>query len=282
MAVSILLEGPEGAGKSTITSITYKLLEDSTNHPLLFIHEPGGTPIGEAIRGLLLGDEYKDHMSPTAQMLLFTAARAQLFEEKIYPFKAEHPDGIILSDRSYPSTFALQTVDGVSASYIEHVQAPFMEDYPTKLFYIDLPPEESKLRVRAAAQTTADRNWRDQVSLETFQAIRSQYHRIAQEMRPDTIVLDGFKRPWDLVERVYTETLEAFGEMKDPQLDVKEWVMDFMNEHDLLNENLIETQERHRMDLGYPSKIELHQRMHDEWKSLGWGEHQVIGKERRG
>jgi len=100
----ITLEGPEGSGKSTQIKRLAKRLE-SMGFPVITTREPGGTPIGDQIRQILVRMENKE-LHPRTEILLFLAARAQLVEQLIKP--ALQDGKIILCDRYGDSTLAYQ------------------------------------------------------------------------------------------------------------------------------------------------------------------------------
>ena len=79
----ITFEGIDGCGKSTQIKLLTAYL-DEIGKDYILVREPGGTEIGEKIRSILL-DKKNGEMSPTAELLLFEAARAQIVEEKIRP-----------------------------------------------------------------------------------------------------------------------------------------------------------------------------------------------------
>ncbi|MGQ0602705.1 MAG: dTMP kinase [Anaerolineales bacterium] len=100
----ITFEGPDGSGKSTQIKLLAERLT-ATGYKLLLTREPGGTEIGEQIRHVL-HDLKNQAMQPRAELLLYSAARAQLVGEVIKPHLAA--GGIVLSDRFYDSTLAYQ------------------------------------------------------------------------------------------------------------------------------------------------------------------------------
>ena len=100
----ITLEGPEGSGKSTQIRRLAKRLE-AMGYPVITTREPGGTPIGDQIRHVLVRLENKE-LHPRTEILLFLAARAQLVEQLIKP--ALQDGKIILCDRYGDSTIAYQ------------------------------------------------------------------------------------------------------------------------------------------------------------------------------
>ncbi|HPR34269.1 MAG TPA: dTMP kinase [Anaerolineaceae bacterium] len=100
----ITLEGPEGSGKSTQIKRLAKRLE-AMGYPVITTREPGGTPISDQIRHVLVRMENKE-LHPRTEILLFLAARAQLVEQLIKP--ALQDGKIILCDRYGDSTLAYQ------------------------------------------------------------------------------------------------------------------------------------------------------------------------------
>ncbi|AXG66835.1 thymidylate kinase [Dickeya phage vB_DsoM_JA29] len=99
----ILLEGTEGVGKST----TAEILESSLrlrDMSVIRVREPGTTPLAEQLRNIALHDN--NVRSPTTEMLLFLAARSSLMD-----YLAESSADVVISDRGWPSTWALQVKD---------------------------------------------------------------------------------------------------------------------------------------------------------------------------
>ncbi|MCW5875297.1 MAG: dTMP kinase [Anaerolineales bacterium] len=100
----ITLEGPEGSGKTTQLPGLADFLR-AQGHRVLATREPGGTPIGDQIRGVLFDLKNKE-MHPRSEILLFQASRAQLVETVIRPALADGQ--IVLCDRYADSTLAYQ------------------------------------------------------------------------------------------------------------------------------------------------------------------------------
>ncbi len=100
--VFIAFEGPEGAGKSTQVRRLERWLRDRGHDPLV-TREPGGTPVAEAVRRILLGP---DALSARTELLLVLASRSALVAEVIRPALA---DGrVVVTDRFHLSTLAYQ------------------------------------------------------------------------------------------------------------------------------------------------------------------------------
>lgn len=102
MSRYVAIEGVDGAGKSTVAREVAERLR-GLGEKVRLVREPGGTPMGEQIRSLLLHDE---DMAPWTEALLFAAQRAQLASEVIAPALAEGE--WVVSDRSYYSSLAYQ------------------------------------------------------------------------------------------------------------------------------------------------------------------------------
>ena len=102
MGTFIVFEGGEGAGKSTQASLLYDRLRDE-GFNCVMTREPGGTPLGEAVRQWL---KKRPGLTPLSELLLFTAARAQSVEQVIGP--AMNAGKILVCDRFAASTVAYQ------------------------------------------------------------------------------------------------------------------------------------------------------------------------------
>ena len=99
----ITFEGIDGSGKSTQARMLEEHLR-SEGRNVRLVREPGGPPLAECIRSLLLSHDVE--ISPFAELLLFSAARAQLVRETIRP--ALNAGSVVICDRFYESTTAYQ------------------------------------------------------------------------------------------------------------------------------------------------------------------------------
>ncbi len=99
----IVFEGPEGAGKTTQLRFLSRRLE-KTGQQAIELREPGGTPLGDAIRTVLLDSEHE--ISSAAEALLFMASRAEIMKREVDP--ALDAGVIVLMDRFFLSTYAYQ------------------------------------------------------------------------------------------------------------------------------------------------------------------------------
>lgn len=101
----ITFEGPEGGGKTTQAKRLIERLQ-AAGHEVVYTREPGGTPTGEAIRDILQHNKTNEAISPTAEVLLFAASRAQLVSHVILP--ALERGAWVVCDRFADSTTAYQ------------------------------------------------------------------------------------------------------------------------------------------------------------------------------
>jgi dTMP kinase len=184
----ITFEGTEGCGKSTqIKALAARL--QGEGQQVLQTREPGGTPLGEAVRNLLQHDAAGEGMSPEAELLLFTASRAQLTRERILPALAQGE--IVLCDRFMDSTTVYQGVarqiDTGAVATIN--QFAVGQARPDLTILIDLSPEVGMARVHARSDGQLDRM--EQEAIEFFQAVRAGYLKLAESEPERFLVLDG-------------------------------------------------------------------------------------------
>ncbi|AQZ95637.1 dTMP kinase [Halopseudomonas phragmitis] len=169
----ITFEGPEGAGKSTNLRLFAEALRKAGCEPLL-TREPGGTPIAEQIRALLLS-EHDEVMDADAELLLVFAARAQHLNSLIRPALAAGK--VVISDRFTDATYAYQgggrgIPDSRIAELENWVQGSLRPDL-TLVF--DVPIDVGMARARARSEL--DRFEQEQQSF--FEAVRTSYLRRA-------------------------------------------------------------------------------------------------------
>jgi dTMP kinase len=173
----VTLEGIEGSGKSShVRRLADSLTE--AGYPVFLTREPGGTPLGEAIRGLLLGVD-GDAPSPEAELYLILAARAQHVNRVILP-RLNRGD-VVLCDRFADATLAYQgggrglgfePVAGAGA-----LAAPGLT--PDLTILCDVPVEEALTRVGRRRRAGGDFNRFDREEREFHEAVRAAYLRLA-------------------------------------------------------------------------------------------------------
>ncbi len=168
----ITFEGPEGSGKSTQARLLAKFLAQE-GHIVVLTREPGGTPIGDQIRHVLL-NRANQAMHPRTEVLLFQASRAQHVEELIRPALAAGK--IVLCDRYADSTLAYQGYG--RGEDVAELRA--LIDYatgglwPDLTLWLDLPVEAGLARIAPAR-----RNRLDAEALAFHRRVREGYARLA-------------------------------------------------------------------------------------------------------
>lgn len=146
----IVVEGPEGAGKSTLARWLGTRLS-AEGLPVVTVRQPGGTPVAEAARKVAL--KFPHAMSPVAELFLFLAARADLVERVIRP--ALEAGQVVVADRFDLSTMAYQ-VAGAGLPAAEVSQAIRLATgglVPDVTLVLDVPVELGRARQRAARKT---------------------------------------------------------------------------------------------------------------------------------
>ncbi|MFC0582269.1 dTMP kinase [Micrococcoides hystricis] len=191
----IVFEGGDGVGKSTQLKLLHENLAEA-GHSLVLTREPGGTGLGEAVRGLLLqahspaGDML--HISDRAEALLFAAARAQHVEELIEP--ALQAGKIILSDRYVDSSLSYQGgARGLGIDRVRQVNEWATDGLvPDLTILLDLPVEAARARMRDRA-AHADRI---EAEADAFhEQIRQSFLALAADAAERYLVIDADQDP---------------------------------------------------------------------------------------
>jgi dTMP kinase len=166
----IALEGVDGCGKSTQAALLAAALR-SAGHTVVETREPGGTPLGDAVRGIVL-DSGGD-MSPVAEALLFAASRAQHVAQIIRPALAS--DAWVVCDRFVDSSLAYQgAARGLGIDAVWAINAPAVDGC--------LPDLAIVLDVAPAIAGTRDAGHKDRIEVEGIalqQAVAAGYHELA-------------------------------------------------------------------------------------------------------
>lgn len=171
----ITIEGSEGSGKSTNIAFIEHYLKQK-NIPFILTREPGGTPIAEKIRDLLL-DNANTSLCDDAELLLMFAARAQHLNELIIP--ALEAGKWVISDRFTDASYAYQGGGrGLSWHKITQLEQWVQGDLrPDATILLDIPVDKGMQRVRQRGET--DRFEQEQLSF--FNRIRDAYLKLARE-----------------------------------------------------------------------------------------------------
>ena len=198
----IAIEGTEGVGKSTNLAFVRDWLE-ARGIDVLVTREPGGTPLAEEIRALLLANR-DEAVAPTAELLLIFAARAQHLAEVIRP--ALDRGVWVLSDRFTDATYAYQGGGrGLDKALIAELEARVQSDLrPDLTLILDIDPAQGL--ARAAERGELDRF--EQESIDFFNRVRQAYSERASQA-PSRYALIDAGQPLEEVQAALEHVLQA-------------------------------------------------------------------------
>jgi dTMP kinase len=194
----IVIDGPEGCGKSTQAELAEKALRDRGIETVV-VREPGGTALGEALREILLRS--KDKIGPRVEMLLFMASRAQLVNEVIRPALQEGKT--VICKRFLSSTIAYQGyAGGEDVDEIERIGACATGGLrPDLTIVIDVDATVGLERVKSPDRIESR-------SAEYHEKVRRGFLDLAARYPDDYAVVDG-SRPVEAVHQDIMKTIEA-------------------------------------------------------------------------
>lgn len=171
----ISFEGTEGVGKTTLIRRIFDTLQ-AQGHDVVLTREPGGTPMAEQIRGLLLATDHSESMSHDTELLLIYAARAQHLAHVIVP--ALKAGKTVLCDRFTDASFAYQCAGrGLSAEKLALLNTQFVSQMPDLTFWLDAPIELGMTRARARGEL--DRFEQEKAAF--FEKVRTGYAQLHQQ-----------------------------------------------------------------------------------------------------
>ena len=204
----ITVEGIEGAGKTSCLDLLEQRIRQR-GHEVLVTREPGGTPLGEDLRQLLLGHRH-DGMADDTELLLMFAARAEHLHAKIEP--ALVAGSWVLCDRFTDATYAYQGYGrGIDLQRIAALETWVQgERRPDLTLLLDLPVEVGL--ERAGRRSTPDRFERQ--ALTFFDRVRQGYLSLAAAAPGRFRVIDA-GQSLDQVSRQVTATIDAFLDSAD-------------------------------------------------------------------
>ncbi|QLK87625.1 dTMP kinase [Arsenophonus endosymbiont of Aphis craccivora] len=197
----IVIEGLEGAGKTTAIKTVVETLAKIGITEIDFTREPGGTPLAEKLRQLIKHGIAEEKVTDKAELLMLYAARIQLIENVIKPALAK---GMwVIGDRHDLSSQAYQGGGrGLSAELMQVLRNTILDDFrPDLTLYLDIEPTLGLQRAR-------DRGELDRIekeSLDFFERTRQRYLELAAE--DDTIITIDANKSLEEVQKTIRQTL---------------------------------------------------------------------------
>lgn len=185
----ITFEGGEGAGKSTaIKRIVEKLTAEG--YEIVLTREPGGTPIAEEIRNVIL-DRKNTNMDPRTEALLYAASRRQHLVEKVIPALKEGK--LVLCDRFLDSSLAYQGgARGLGIDNVYNMNLFATEGMlPDLTILFDIEPELGLQRIAANSQREVNRL--DVEKMAFHKKVREGFHELARKFPERIVIVDASK-----------------------------------------------------------------------------------------
>lgn len=203
----IVFEGGEGCGKSTQARILYRRLR-RRGIPALLTHEPGGTPLGRRLRGLL---KRGDPVAPETELLLFAASRAQLVVDIICP--ALEQGKVVISDRYVDSTLAYQGYGrGLAPGSIQKINDFATQGLrPDLVILLDISPTAGLGR---KAKPHQDRFEQEEIAF--HHRVRQGYLELAQADPARWSVIDASKSKREVADIIWERVQKLLPEKRTP------------------------------------------------------------------
>ena len=195
----ITFEGGEGCGKSTVLKAIKERLE-SEGVSVVLTREPGGTPIAEQIRNVIL-DKGNTAMDGRTEALLYAASRRQHLVEKIWPALQEGKT--VLCDRYLDSSLAYQGgARGLGLDEVLSINLFATEGtYPDLTLLFDLEPEQGLARI--AANQNREVNRLDLEKLDFHHQVRNNFLALAKRYPDRYVIIDASQPLADVIEDAY-------------------------------------------------------------------------------
>jgi len=202
----VVFDGMDGSGKGTQIEMLRKKLRD---RPVVFTREPGGPPLAEEIRKMLL--DLAGQSTPLFHFLLFWAAREESMQKLVMP--ALQAGKHVFSDRGDSSTYAFQLYGedhlGLFGAFALLRKLAFAEHngrrQPDLYIVFDLPAE--KARERALRDAVRTKTHFDERDVSYYERVRKGFHRLAGYL--PTALIDASQSPEDVHRSVITELVRA-------------------------------------------------------------------------
>ena len=203
----ITIEGTEGSGKTTVAKELAKLLT-SNGYEVVHTREPGGTPISESIRNVIL-DKNNTSMDGRTEALLYAASRRQHLVEKIWPALKEGK--IVLCDRFLDSSLAyLGYARGLGYDEVLNINLFATENtYPDLTLFFVIEPEAGLQRI--AKNKNREVNRLDLEKLPFHQKVYDAFIELSKKFPERYVTIDASQSLEDVIKDAYNAILERLG-----------------------------------------------------------------------
>jgi len=204
MSLFITFEGGEGSGKSSVLRLLAAQFEKE-GIPFILTREPGGTPIAEQIRNVIL-DKANTAMDPRTEALLYAASRRQHLAEKVWPALKEGK--MVLCDRYLDSSLAYQGgARGLGIDNVLDINLFATEGtFPDLTLLFDIEPALGLARIAANAGREVNRLDLEKMSF--HEGVRKTFHELAERFSDRFVIIDASKP----LEEVYQDAYNAIKE----------------------------------------------------------------------
>ena len=198
----ITIEGPEGSGKTTATNTAVEVLI-KMGYDVVRTREPGGTPIAEQIRNVIL-DKANTAMDPRTEALLYAASRRQHLVEKVWP--AVKAGKLVICDRYLDSSLAYQGgARGLGIDNVLNINMFATEGtWPDLTLLFDIEPELGLARI--SKNSAREVNRLDLEKLEFHKNVRNTFLELAKRYPERYVIIDASKSP-DEVAKATLDTI---------------------------------------------------------------------------
>ncbi len=195
----ITIEGPEGSGKSSsMQEVVNRLINEG--YEIITTREPGGTPIAEQIRNIIL-DVNNTALDPRAEALLYAASRRQHLKEKVWPALKEGK--IVICDRYIDSSLAYQGgARNLGIDNILNINMFATENtWPDLTLLFDVTPEVGLTRIKSNDNREVNRL--DLEKIEFHKTVRETFLTLAKKYPDRYVVIDASKPQNEVIEETY-------------------------------------------------------------------------------
>ncbi|WP_239253607.1 dTMP kinase [Listeria ilorinensis] len=202
--IFITLEGPDGSGKTTTMQLLYEKMKKS-GIPFIKTREPGGSPISEKVREIVLGIG-NEEMDPRTEALLIAGARRQHVVETIRPALAAGKT--VLCDRFIDSSLAYQGAGrGIGIDEVLEINLFAVEQtLPDVTYYLDVPAEIGLARI--AANKGREINRLDKEDVTFHQQVQEGYEELLNRFSERFVRIDATQTPDQITDQILSDILE--------------------------------------------------------------------------